>query len=57
VLTTQYLISTKYPWTTLGYTYDWGVKTSNVGASEYVIKPGATVFIKSVRKTRDFCQR
>jgi hypothetical protein len=51
------LISEKYPWTALGYTYDWGKQTENVGASEYAIKPGSTVFIESVKTTKDFCQR
>ena len=51
------LISEKYPWTALGYTYDWGKQTENVGASEYVIKSGSTVFIESVKTTKDFCQR
>jgi hypothetical protein len=51
------LIGEAYPWTALGYTYDWGRQTENVGASEYVIKPNATVFIESVKTTKDFCQR
>ncbi|PJE80265.1 hypothetical protein CI610_00742 [invertebrate metagenome] len=32
-----------YPWTRLGYTYDWHPNAGDYGASEYVIKKGATV--------------
>lgn len=53
----QGLIGKAYPWTALGYTYDWGNPANNVGASEYVIKSGATVFIESVEETKAFCQR
>ena len=40
-----------YPWTRLGYTYDWGNKKNHVGASEFVIrldpsKQDATVTVK-----------
>lgn len=40
-----------YPWTRLGYTYDWGNPRSHVGASEFVIRlnpavDGGTVKVK-----------
>lgn len=44
-----------YPWTRLGYTYDWGNPRSEVGASELVIRKGATVRVASVSKTQDYC--
>lgn len=37
-----------YPWTRLGYTYDWGNPFSKVGVSEFVIRNGATVDVQSV---------
>lgn len=37
-----------YPWTRLGYTYDWGNPQNEVGLSEYVIGVGATVEIEAV---------
>lgn len=40
-----------YPWTRLGYTYDWGAARGHVGASEFVIIPGSTVEIHSVTPT------
>jgi len=63
-----------YPWTQLGYTYDWGsieselvakevaekdgkdIAVKEVGASEFVIKSGSLVKIKSIHRTRDYCQ-
>ncbi len=45
-----------YPWTRLGYTYDWGNPQSEVGLSEFVINPGATVTINAVTATADYCQ-
>lgn len=37
-----------YPWTRLGYTYDWGSLDTERGASEFVIRKGATVEIQEV---------
>ena len=43
-----------FPWTRLGYTYDWGNPDSEVGLSEFVIKKGATVEIHRVSLTEDY---
>ena len=45
-----------YPWTRLGYTYDWGNPSNEIGLSEFVIRKGATVEIHSVTMTLDYCQ-
>ncbi len=45
-----------YPWTRLGYTYDWGNPASEVGLSEFVIDEKAGVEIKAVTKTEDYCK-
>lgn len=45
-----------YPWTRLGYTYDWGNPIGEVGLSEFIIDGGATVEIKGVIKTADYCR-
>ena len=34
-----------YPWTRLGYTYDWHPGANKYGASEYVVRKGSTVTI------------
>ena len=44
----------RYPWTRLGYTYDWGNPDSQVGLSEFVIKQNALVEVKSVTPTVDY---
>ncbi|MDJ0617929.1 MAG: hypothetical protein QNJ63_14490 [Calothrix sp. MO_192.B10] len=45
-----------YPWTRLGYTYDWGSIETEVGASEFVIQEGAEVEIESVVETMKYIQ-
>lgn len=44
------------PWTGLGYTYDWGNSTTPVGASEFIITPGAPYEIVSSTATMEYCQ-
>ncbi|MFK7907081.1 MAG: hypothetical protein AB8B69_18240, partial [Chitinophagales bacterium] len=46
-----------YPWTRLGYTYDWGNKKNHVGLSEFVIRKGATVIVNSVQTTADYLKK
>jgi hypothetical protein len=50
----SYYGENKYPWTRLGYTYDWGNPDSKIGLSEFVIKKNAIVIIKSVTATLDY---
>jgi len=47
---------TGYPWTRLGYTYDWAPGADEYGASEYVIRKGATVTVSAVVPYRDYCR-
>lgn len=44
-----------YPWTRLGYTYDWGNPFSEIGLSEFVISKGAVIEIHSISYTIDYC--
>ncbi len=44
-----------YPWTQLGYTYDWGNPKNHVGLSEFVIKAKSTVTIKGVSNVYQYC--
>lgn len=44
-----------YPWTGLGYTFDWGSK-DGVGLSEFVVVKGATVEFKQKKTLQDYCQ-
>jgi len=47
-----------YPWTRLGYTYDWGNPHNHVGLSEFILaggkKDGITVGIKSITDTERY---
>ncbi len=45
-----------YPWTRLGYTYDWGNRKSEIGLSEFVIRAGALVKVHAVSKAANYCQ-
>jgi hypothetical protein len=55
----SYPQSSPYPWTRLGYTYDWG-STSHIGLSEFVLHgrkqngSGIVVGIRSLHKTADY---
>jgi len=44
-----------YPWTRLGYTYDWGGRGTVVGLSELIVPAGATVKVRDVLSTEDYC--
>lgn len=47
-------VTTKYPWTQLGYTYDWGNKESEIGLSEFVINMDANVTVHSVSSMEEY---
>jgi hypothetical protein len=36
-----------YPWTRMGYTYDWG-SDSRIGLSEYVVEKNSSIYVSSV---------
>ena len=45
-----------YPWTQLGYTYDWNPKNKNhVGLSEFVIGKNKNVVVKGFKTTEEYC--
>lgn len=45
-----------YPFTVLGYTYDWGNPNTDIGASEFVVRDRATVTIHSNQSTEEYFQ-
>lgn len=48
-------ISNQYPWTQLGYTYDWNPKNkSHVGLSEFVIPANKKIVVKAISKTTEY---
>lgn len=44
-----------YPWTALGYTYDWGSPEDPRGVSEYVSPKGSEVVFHSLTPTELYC--
>lgn len=50
----SYFQDEKYPWTRLGYTYDWGRPFHEVGLSEFVIRKNAEVIVESVSATEEY---
>lgn len=55
-----------YPWTQLGYTYDWGSQSDwqsldakrspHVGLSEFVIREWSQVSVNSTQSAKDYCK-
>jgi len=66
---TQYYMSyavaqpSQYPWTSLGYTFDWATSSNGTngrefvrfGESEFVIPKGAAIEVRSVSDTSTYC--
>ncbi len=46
-----------YPWTQLGYTYDWGKPNSPQGLSEFVIKANEEVIINAIFTIDAYCDK
>lgn len=49
----RYDTAQPYPWTQLGYTYDWG-SADHMGLSEFVIEKGSTVGVYKVSAPDDY---
>jgi hypothetical protein len=47
----------KYPWTRLGYTYDWGNSKSEIGLSEFILNKNAKVIVKAVTPNASYLTR
>ena len=45
-----------YPWTRLGYTYDWGNRRRVVGLSELIVPAGAAATVRAVVTTEGYCR-
>lgn len=46
-----------YPWTRLGYTYDWGNPEDHFGLSEFIIPAGTNVRVNCVCATEEYLRR
>lgn len=45
-----------YPFTRMGFSYFWGNQQSVMGASEYVVKPDAKIFIDKIETIEEYCR-
>jgi hypothetical protein len=43
-----------YPWTRLGYTYDWAPDKKEVGLSEYLLATNSGCWVEKVRTAQDY---
>ncbi len=50
----QYAGALPFPWTRLGFTFDWSNSHLKVGATEFVIKQGSPVIIYSITPTDQY---
>lgn len=46
-----------YPWTRLGYTYDWAPKAKEVGLSEYVLQASSGAWVEKVSKVGNYFKK
>lgn len=46
-----------YPWTRLGYTYDWAPKAKEVGLSEYVFQASSGAWVEKVSKVGNYFKK
>lgn len=56
VISESSLIPAGYPWTRLGYTYDWKPGSNRYGASEYVIHNGAKITVTEINPVSVYCK-
>lgn len=46
-----------YPWTRLGYTYDWADNGTEYGVTEFIVNSGAEVEVEFTETTEEFFER
>lgn len=46
-----------YPWTRLGYTYDWADNGKEYGMTEFIVNPGSEVEVEFTETTEEFLKR
>ncbi len=55
-LLSSYRIPEGYPFTGLGYTYDWHPETTRFGPAELVVRKGSRVEVLAVSDTQEYCR-
>jgi hypothetical protein len=49
----QYPKANGFPWTRLGFTFDWG-SSSHIGLSEFIVKRNSTILVNSVQTLEQY---
>ncbi|MGS2740759.1 hypothetical protein [Sinomicrobium sp. M5D2P17] len=52
--TLSYETDHHYPWTRLGYTYDWSPETAEVGLGEFVLSTSSGIWVEETSAASDF---
>jgi len=48
----------RFPWTQLGYTYDWNERSKkHIGLSEFVVKQNANIIVHQIKMTKDYLSK
>lgn len=55
-LLTKWRVPSGYPWTRLGYTYNWHPGSPRYGASEYLVRRGTVATAVTVQPLRAYCR-
>ena len=50
----SYTSETPYPWTRLGYTYDWADNCDDYGLTEFIILPDSVIEVEWTKTTAEF---
>ena len=53
----SYKFEKGYPWTRLGYTYNWKLGADEVGVAEFVVKKGSKAEVLSVEDSISYCKQ
>lgn len=51
----SYRTAAPYPWTRLGYTLDWAPGAEEIGFTEFLVKPGASIEVVDIQSTGAYC--
>lgn len=54
IISSYYIGKAKYPWTRLGYTYDWADNGKEYGVTEFVVLKDSTVTVEFTKSISEF---
>ena len=54
IVSSYYIGKTKYPWTRLGYTYDWADNGTDYGVTEFLVLKNSTVTVEFTKSVPEF---